>query len=334
MLEIEDQKDDVCFLCGVTLDAKSRSVEHVFPKWLLRKGNLFNETLFQSNASTLPYRQCTIPCCVLCNSGPLSKLETEIRNAFGGGPEGVRNLEAERLSLWMAKIYYGTILRSNLLPTDRANPSGGPIVPDEVMPILSMLRFFLQRIRIDHQFNFDPDSTFVTNVHRYDKPDRDFDWMAATVIGKPGRERFVPALALRHNGVGVITLFGDGGAHKKLCASAFDEFTDVQLHPVQFVELACHAFYKHSLFTDSIGYCTSHVQGGPMITIAHIPASGPTWNQWDTEEYAMCLFRQLSARPHLGVSDFSNVFFGNGKVITFLHWPDGSRRVATRDELQ
>ena len=157
--------------------------------------------------------------------------------------------------------------------------------------------------------------------------------MSATVIGKPGKERFVPALALRHKGIGVITLFGDGGSHKKHHSTAFDKFADVQLHPAQFVELACRAFYQYSLFNDRIRYGTRRINGGPIITIAHFPSSGPIWNQWDTEEYAMCLFRHLMGRPYLGVFEFSDVFLGNNEVISFLHWPDGSQRVATSDEL-
>ena len=332
MQEIDTLSDDHCFLCGAELNDCNRSVEHVFPKWLLREAKLWNETSHQLNATLLPYRQCLIPCCKPCNSGPLSSLENEVRNAFGHGAAGLDRLDPTRLSLWMAKIYYGYLRRSHSLQADRANPACDRIITASAMQSLHPLQSFIQRIRLDDKRGSTPDSTFVCDVYSSGDSAADFDWLAATLIGRPGRERLAPAIALRHKGVGIISLFEDGGAQKKLFQSTIDKFAGIQLHRMQFDELACRCFYRHSLMRSRIDMY-HQVADGPLTAIGSFPLDGYTWDEWDTEEYAMYLFRHLKERPHHGVTKLSDVFFDGNRVISYLYWPDGTPRVATADEL-
>lgn len=201
------------------------------------------------------------------------------------------------------------------------------------MRSLSTLHKFLQRIRLGHSCAFDPDSTFVYRVHKYGEPARNFDWLGATVIGRPGKERFVPAIAIRHNGVGVISLFGDGGLQKEFQRAIFDDFAEVQLHPIQFCEIASRLFYGHSLFADQIGYSFVYATNGPFVATPHFPPEGKCWNDWEDEEYAMHFFRQLKERSTPGIISLSDVYCGNNSVITFLYQPDGTKRVATANEL-
>jgi len=330
--EVFSLSDDHCFLCGAAVISGSRSREHVFPKWLLREAGLWNSTHFMSNGTTVPYRQCVIPCCSDCNSGPLAALEGEVQKGFANGVEGVASLDRGRLSLWMEKIYYGVLRRGHSLPADRSDPSRGPVIPAEVMQAISLLHLFLQRVRPEHRFDFNPDSTFVCKVHGYGEPPRDFDWMAATLVGSVENGRLAPALAIRHKGVGVITLFGDCGAQSRHPHSAFARFADVPLHPVQFLELACGSFYTHSLFRDGVRFATVQVEGRPTVTTALYPPDGPIWDKGDLEEYARYFFKHLSERPHLGVTEFSTLY-SSDHLGTFLYGADGSERFATADEL-
>ena len=56
-----------CFLCSAPLRAKNRSDEHVFPKWLLQRFNLWDLKLSLLNGTDISYKQLTIPCCKTCN---------------------------------------------------------------------------------------------------------------------------------------------------------------------------------------------------------------------------------------------------------------------------
>ena len=64
---------DRCFLCGKKL--KRKTVEHVFPKWLMNDFDLWDQKITLLNQTKINYRQLIIPCCKECNNVYLSKVE-------------------------------------------------------------------------------------------------------------------------------------------------------------------------------------------------------------------------------------------------------------------
>src|ERR1700730_12701608 len=74
-----------CFLCSAPLRSKNRSDEHVFPKWLQNRFNLWNQRLDLINLTSIPYRQFTIPCCKTCNNVHLSKIGDIVRAVVESG---------------------------------------------------------------------------------------------------------------------------------------------------------------------------------------------------------------------------------------------------------
>ncbi len=73
---------DSCFICGVLIDScdKKFSDEHIIPRWLLRRFNLYNEKIRLPNNYFIQYASQTLPCCEECN-GELSRVyETPLRN--------------------------------------------------------------------------------------------------------------------------------------------------------------------------------------------------------------------------------------------------------------
>src|SRR5690242_11096441 len=98
---------DVCFLCGATLDVKRDSDEHVIPKWIQERYQLWDQKLHLLNVTTIPYRQLKIPCCSVCNSERLSRIEAQVQRACDAGREAVQSLSPLTLFLWAGKILYG-----------------------------------------------------------------------------------------------------------------------------------------------------------------------------------------------------------------------------------
>src|SRR4051812_24886915 len=94
---------EVCFLCGVTLTPEQSSYEHVIPKWIQERYELWDQTLMLLNRTQIPYRQLTIPCCMTCNSEHLGKIEAQVQNACDHGAQAVRELPTLTLFLWMGK---------------------------------------------------------------------------------------------------------------------------------------------------------------------------------------------------------------------------------------
>ena len=56
-----------CFVCGVGPDAAQFSDEHILPRWILKKFNLFDRTIGVPNTAQFPYGRYTVPCCLDCN---------------------------------------------------------------------------------------------------------------------------------------------------------------------------------------------------------------------------------------------------------------------------
>jgi hypothetical protein len=97
-----------CFYCG-NLVRSNASKEHVFPKWLQQRFNLWDTTITLLNGTTIKYRQPTIPCCHTCNTIHLSKLENRVkRYLFGSGIAVARKHSAEIL-IWVMKIFLGIV---------------------------------------------------------------------------------------------------------------------------------------------------------------------------------------------------------------------------------
>jgi hypothetical protein len=62
--------------------------EHIFPKWLQRKLELWDRELNLLNDTSIRYRNLTIPACILCNGVILSKLENAVAESRGGADAG------------------------------------------------------------------------------------------------------------------------------------------------------------------------------------------------------------------------------------------------------
>ena len=70
--------NDRCFLCGELLTDVNRSKEHVYPKWLQNKFNLWNASLILLNNTPIRYKDLTIPCCKRCNGIMSNKIEKSV----------------------------------------------------------------------------------------------------------------------------------------------------------------------------------------------------------------------------------------------------------------
>jgi hypothetical protein len=137
---------NVCFLCARALDEVSRSREHVFPKWLLERCELWDAELSLLNRTTIPYRQLTIACCKECNNEQLAPLEAEVGAAFAAGPDEVRNLDPDRLFVWLAKFYYGLLFRELTLFLERSDPAQGAIVTEELLREYGIHHLLMRRL--------------------------------------------------------------------------------------------------------------------------------------------------------------------------------------------
>ncbi len=136
----------VCFLCNSAVDQATKSLEHVFPKWLLHRHSLLDAHMTLLNGTPIPYRELTITCCKTCNNNYLSRLESEVQGTFERGADAVRGLSPERLFLWLAKFYYGLLFRELRSLLDRRDPGQGTIVTQEFLREYGVHHLLLRRL--------------------------------------------------------------------------------------------------------------------------------------------------------------------------------------------
>lgn len=285
--------ESACFLCGKNMCGDS-SVEHVFPKWLLKNYDLWDQKIDLLNRSLMPYRQLTIPCCEECNNQHLSKVEGKVNAAVKGGFQRAIELPNYTWYLWAGKIFYGILRKELSLYLDRSNPSRGTIVTKEVLESFSSLHLFMQGFRGRHKFTGDvPYSVLVCNLHE-------------TGDSYNFRDNLSPfTLAIQMGEIGIIVSFEDGGLIRDTFGRYVDEVGGRKLHPIQFYELYTKVSYQVKLLQRPLTYLTQSHMEGDYIVSTEIVSSPAHLDNWDQKEFAEML--RVNVSPWL--SDNLQVVF-------------------------
>lgn len=275
---------DKCFLCGAIL-SDSKTDEHVFPKWLLNKYNLWNQTLVLLNGTKIQYRQLTIPCCSTCNNEYLANLEREIEKGVNKGYEEFIKIDEVKIFQWMAKIFYGLLFKELSLLFERKDPQKGTITTPELLERYKYLHGFLQSVRIPFYFLYKPWSIFILNVYEYDTIS-DFNYHDAPIA---------LTFSIRMGSVGIIACFEDNGSQSLIFKDFFDTLKSMKLHPIQLDELAAKVEYKATLLKH-IPYYVINIpeEEGDETLVISPPVSLPDipiYNDWDQKTYAKYLYK-------------------------------------------
>lgn len=110
-----------CFICGAQAASKEFNNEHVLPRWILERYNLFNKTMILPNGQKHRYGTYTIPCCKDCNSLLGESIETPMSEMLRGSySEVVQKIELnqELLFIWLCLLFVKIHLKDKFL---RAN---------------------------------------------------------------------------------------------------------------------------------------------------------------------------------------------------------------------
>ena len=134
---------DHCFVCDEILTQKNSTEEHIYPKWLQRKFNLYNQEINLLNGTFINYRNLKVPCCKHCNQTMSEAIEKPMERAVNGGYEEFVNLNRKIVFQWLNKLSYGMLYKETMLLRDRRNKESGAIVSQELLNELHMKYIFL-----------------------------------------------------------------------------------------------------------------------------------------------------------------------------------------------
>jgi hypothetical protein len=224
-----------CFACGGP--PSSGTGEHVIPLWLQNKFLLFDERLTLLNGTRIPYRNLTVPCCVACNTGFLSKIENSVQPVFHRG--GVSSDE-EKLALarWLSKILIGLLVKETSLLFDRSKPSLGTIVEPGFIDELRHCHFVMQSARKTTSFRcLHGEFPFSLYSYRVSNYRNEFD-LSTNIAGQ--------SVSIRIGQLGVIFI-NDGGLQMEVGPKGPFDLSGSDLSETQFREISARVHYKAAL---------------------------------------------------------------------------------------
>ncbi len=301
----------VCFLCGGKLTRSNRSDEHVFPAWLQRRFGLWNQKMILMNGTSIPYRLLTIPCCKVCNSKHLSRVEKSVKSAVLSGAKAVRTMDQTVLLVWLSKILYGLVYREHLLYFDQRNPLRGRLVRLNFLKRFKTFHLFMQAARLRLRFaTVFPASIFVFNTQVPKSKELQFDFYDSP---------FLLTIACRLGSVGIIAALQDGGALRNLCQNYMARFQQRRLHPIQFAELTAKVVYEATLLNRIPSYLTMESSG--ELIVCQLPLQGmttkPIFDQGALHDFARAL------AVHTGYP-LAALYRPPNQVVTFLEDASGN----------
>ena len=302
---------DKCFLCGNMLTDENRSKEHVYPKWLQGKFNLWNDSLVLLNATDIKYKNLTIPCCKKCNGILSAKIEKPIERLVDAGYEEFVKCDRNILFQWLNKIAYGVLFKELSLKFDRKNPNSEPIYTAEAMKERKMQYMFLKSTISETEFHKKPYSILIFHI-KNNEP-RYWAW----------ENPFIHTFCMQMNDIGIIACLMDGNLNEQFFMSFEKQrsLIDKYLHPAQFLEICAMFSYKASLLRKRPFYLTVFDDKTPK-DILSFDISGEAFDDWNQEEYAR-LFDSLLRDNNYSL-DAGSVYQGSGLVCSILFDQNGN----------
>lgn len=301
-MNISNEEEKQCFLCGETVMNSTK--EHIFPKWLLRKYNLYNQRVkILMNDTTIQYKNLTIPCCLKCNGEHLSILEGKMKKIIEENSDQLQKEEEEIIFLWGAKIFYGLLYKELELVYDRTNPESSTIMNKEFLENYKTLHHLLQGIIVPTKYEGKPWSIFKFNIGEegFDYYDNFLSYVFAIRLGK----------------VAYIICLEDGNIQQNEYSEYFSEIKRNVIHPIQFRELIAKVNYKESLRIKNPKFIT--ISQERQRTLIITKPSGNIYNQWDMSIYGKMLGQLLGGYR---LDNYINV--EEDKITSFLFNEDGS----------
>lgn len=309
---IEIFDNNHCFLCGELLTKNSRTEEHVYPRWLQRKYNLWNQKLRLLNKTLISYKELKIPCCKHCNAHLGEAIEKPIENAVSIGYDALINLDKQIVFQWLCKLSYGVLYKEMNLRMNRANPSSGTILAAEDLKEETTLLLFLRAILTGAAFDgCKPYSLIIFRIY-------DFENVPFWLFDSP----MIHAFFVRMGDIGIIANLMDNGVSEQVFMkdSQMSFLTNQPLHPVQFNEICAKYNYKLHLMPVKTCYMFDLDDKGKPVQVLGIATTIGDEGEWNQKDYAKCLTHFLKEWQ----IEFEMLYQDGGLVRTFLWSADGS----------
>ena len=274
-----------CFLCGVRLNSKNSSREHIFPKFLLNRFKLWEQRLTLVNGTEIAYRKVVIPCCKTCNNKYIGRIDKKIAQAVKGGFDEFANLDEVLVFQWLSRILYSILYLEMITPRD-PRFKRRKILKKTFFRSLETVYVFLNSVRIKAQFHKPyPWSIFLFKTQTHSDAQFNFDFKDNPIM---------LTIAVRMGDIGIVAALQENGALQALEEESLGitHARALQLHPVQFCEVVARIFYAASLLDRVPKYMNVSGSDDDMHIVS-LPIGGlsskPIFRDFDPAAYARLL---------------------------------------------
>lgn len=289
--------DDSCFLCGK--ECETKTAEHIFPKWLQHKYNLWNQKLTITNDTTIPYRNLTVPCCEKCNNEDLSRMEGKFQELLEKSFENLSIEDEQVIFQWTAKILYSTRYKELSLLIDRKKPELGKILNPYELERYSALHLFLQSIRFKTTFHSPkPWSLFVFKC-----TDEEF-FYHNNIAGL--------CVSMKFGKVAITIVFEDNNIIEDFM-NGFKKLKEYPINFPQYLEVNCNLFYSAVIKENVPKYITEYNDLTKEINVNTIGTLRS--RKWDNQEYAFFFDYLLKS---CGIDIGHSTLQTDGSITSFL----------------
>lgn len=273
---------DICFLCGASITLAD--TVPVFPEWLMQHYKFADKQLLLLDKSVISYRDLTIPCCQSCRYNWVEPLEEQIKAAHAGGIVGFKALNERDIFLWLAKMFYGILVRELL---NEQNPLIRPehAVSENPKMFLKFQSLFklLQALRVPVVFDdFTPFSLFILEVANTED-DTPFAYRD---------ELNTMMFSIKMGPVLLVCHLLDNNVLAKALRPVWDDIQAKVLHPIQAAEFTARAYYAAYLLNIIPEYFERKPKSGEAYLIYDTLVDDitmPVFNPWDNQAYAKLL---------------------------------------------
>ena len=261
-----------CFLCGTD---QNLSNEHLVPRWVQRRFNLFNKRFSLPNGLSTEYGRHKVPACIECNGTYLSQLENIIRTAVVAGFDACLALDNKYIFLWMAKIALGNRFRQATMRSNPADPLSAPLFSKADLEATYAVRMMLQAVRGRAVIYRKPSpfSAFVVRI--YDLP-------GAPSFGYMDFGSGVSAIRL--GPIGFVVASEDFGMADFQYGDWLEMAEHAPLHIEQFEELAARVAYQARSIINRPAYSFLSKHSDLRTVLIKLSAGQQVRSTWVMEE--------------------------------------------------
>lgn len=225
---------DACFVCGAASGSKKFNNEHVIPRWVLKRYNLFAKQITLPNGVLQRYGTYVMPCCADCNTLLGDRIETPMSKLLEGGFDSiVSRLNAETVSslyIWLCLLFVKTHMKDRAYRVHKDFRDGDARIADEYFwPEMHHLHCVSRIPYVEAVMS--PDIIGTMRWFRIDDPvvADVFDWLDLS------NEQ---TISLRLGDFGLICVLTDAGATASALRDRLDTVSDATLTVIQLRELA------------------------------------------------------------------------------------------------